>query len=223
MKLKSLYTQENTYNNYIKPYFEKRIVDKITKQDIMTWQRKLTEATFTKTKKTKSLLSNAYLAKIQEYLKTILIFGEKYDYISKNPFTIKIMQRKEEAKKEMLYWTTEEFNRFINEIDDIVYEALFRVLYGCGLREGEALALTIGDVNRKDGTITVNKTYDSIHRINTTPKTKNSYRTVQMTDKVKTAVERLIDYYSGVEGFDDDVILFGYMVHLPPKSSRIDK
>lgn len=220
MKLKSIYTQDNTYKNYIKPYFEKRVVSRITKQDIMTWQRSLTEATFYKTKKTKALLSNSYIAKIQELLKTILIFGEKYDYIEKNPFTIKIKQRQEEQRKEMLYWTTEEFNRFIVEIDDIVYEAFFRVLYGCGLREGEALALTIRDVDMKDGTITVNKTWDPIHRINTTPKTKNSYRTVQMTDKVKASVERLIEHYSKAIEFGDDTILFGFMIHLPPKTIK---
>lgn len=220
MKLKSLYTQDNTYSNYIKPYFEKRVVDKITKQDIMIWQRQLADSTFSKTKFKKELLSNGYIAKIQEYLKTILIFGEKYDYIERNPFTIRIYQRKEEVKKEMLYWTAEEFNRFILEIDDIVFEAFFRVLYGCGLREGEAMALTIGDVNLKDGMITVNKTYDSIHRICTTPKTKNSYRSVQMTDKVKTSVQKLIDHYRLAEGFSDDRILFGYCVHLAPKTIK---
>lgn len=41
------------------------------------------------------------------------------------------------------------------ENSDVVYPVLFRVLYGCGLRIGEALALKIEDVDLENGILTI--------------------------------------------------------------------
>ena len=59
----------------------------------------------------------------------------------------------------------EEINRVFHVIDNLpggrrdnsqaVYPVLFRILYGCGLRIGEALALKIQDVDLKDGILTI--------------------------------------------------------------------
>lgn len=39
------------------------------------------------------------------------------------------------------------------------YYYAFEVLYWCGLREGEMLALTLNDIDLEQGVITVNKTF----------------------------------------------------------------
>ena len=51
-----------------------------------------------------------------------------------------------EEHKEMLFWTKEEYKKFSFEMMDkpISFYA-FEMLYWCGIREGELLALTAAD------------------------------------------------------------------------------
>ena len=60
----------------------------------------------------------------------------------------------------------------------------FEMLYWCGIREGELLALTPADFNFDKKTVRINKTYQRIHGqdLITTPKTKKSVRTVEMPE-----------------------------------------
>ncbi len=56
------------------------------------------------------------------------------------------------------------------------------MLYWCGIREGELLALTPEDFDFKAGTVKISKSYQRLHSedVITTPKTKKSNRTVKM-------------------------------------------
>lgn len=214
MKAKSLYTQNNTYTNHIKSHLGSVLVSKIDNRTISQWQQMLLKKGF----------SNRYLGKIQEYLRTILIYGEKHDLITKNPFKLDILQRKNEPKPDMQFWTIDEFTKFISEVDDPVYETFFRVLYWCGLREGEAAALTLADIDLENSTIRVNKTVDFVHKVITTPKTQNSNRTVAMTTGVKEATRRQIEAIRQVFGYtptdDAKTNLFAYDLFLAPTSIK---
>ena len=63
------------------------------------------------------------------------------------------------------FWTTEEYKRFSYAIMDkpISYYA-FEVLYWGGLRIGEMLALTAADIDLKNKTLNINKSYQRINR-----------------------------------------------------------
>jgi len=58
----------------------------------------------------------------------------------------------------------------------------FQMLYWCGIREGELLALTAADFNFDKETVTINKSYHRLHDedVITSPKTKKSNRTIKM-------------------------------------------
>ena len=56
----------------------------------------------------------------------------------------------------MLYWTENDFALFITVVDDLVYKALFSLLYFTGCRKGEALALHWSDL--ENNSIRFNKT-----------------------------------------------------------------
>ena len=80
-----------------------------------------------------------------------------------------------EESKEMLFWTKEEYLKFAEEMMDkpLSYYA-FEMLYWCGIREGELLALTPADFNFENQTVTINKSYQRLkgRDVITTPKTK---------------------------------------------------
>ena len=79
---------------------------------------------------------------------------------------------------------------------DVSYHA-FQILYWCGLREGEMLALTPADFNFEKQTLSVTKSYQRIHGkdVITTPKTPKSVRVVQMpaflSEQMKSYINRL--------------------------------
>ena len=81
------------------------------------------------------------------------------------------------------FWTKEEYQRFADEMMDkpVSYYA-FEMLYWCGIREGELLALTAADFDFKAGTVKISKSYQRLHGedVITTPKTKKSNRTIKM-------------------------------------------
>ena len=87
--------------------------------------------------------------------------------------------------KEMSFWTREEYLLFAKAIEDKPQiHAAFQVLYWCGIREGELLALTREDINFEDKTLTVNKSYQRIGKedIITEPKTPKSNRVIAMPE-----------------------------------------
>src|SRR5699024_6516814 len=58
----------------------------------------------------------------------------------------------------MDYWILDEFKTFIGVVDEFIYYVLFMTLYYSGMRKGEALALTWGDIDTENNTIYINKT-----------------------------------------------------------------
>ena len=83
----------------------------------------------------------------------------------------------------MLFWTKEEYLKFAEVMMDrpIFYYA-FEVLYWCGIREGELLALTPADFDFERQTLRIDKNYQRIGKrdVIQTTKTKYSVRTIKI-------------------------------------------
>lgn len=77
------------------------------------------------------------------------------------------------------------------EEPDKIYAYL---LYGCGLRREEALALTVIDINIKDKEVTINKAHEFVNDKprKKAPKSKNGYRTVPIPDDILPAVSTYV-------------------------------
>ena len=124
---------------------------------------------------------------IYKYLKAVMNFGTKwYDlnfvkvYNKMTNFT-----NPNERKKEMSFYTPEEFQKFISVENDVKFICAFQTLFYCGLRNGELRGLTRNDINFKKSCLSVNKnitkTPDPITGkpyIVSSPKTMSSYRTI---------------------------------------------
>lgn len=74
----------------------------------------------------------------------------------------------------------------------VMDRAFIFILYGCGLRRGEALALTIFDI--KDDQVTVSKAhaFDGEKPVQKAPKSANGYRTVPIPKSVSWAISECV-------------------------------
>ena len=178
LKQSTWLTKENIIQKKILPYLGQRKVSEITAKDVMDWHNQMRKL---KTK-TGKYLSPTYLKTIHGQLSTIFNHAVKYYDLSTNPAR-KAGALGTEEGKEMLFWTKEEYKLFAEEMMDkpLSYYA-FQLLYWCGIRSGELLALTPADFNFKKKTLRINKSYQRLQGkdVITTPKTKNSIRTVVM-------------------------------------------
>lgn len=151
--------------------------------------------------------SNATLKTIHAQLSAVFNHAIRYYGLRQNPAKVVGTMGKPE-KKEMLFWTTDEYKRFIVEMmDKPVSFCAFEVLYWCGIRLGELLALTRSDFDLKKKKLRINKSLQRIHGkdIVTPPKTVNSYRTIDIPEFL---ADELYTYFKSLYGLKDDDRVF---------------
>ena len=62
-----------------------------------------------------------------------------------------------ERKKEMLFYTLDEFQRFLSVETNLKFRCAFQTLFYCGLRNGKLRGLTWNDIDFNRSTLTINK------------------------------------------------------------------
>ena len=180
LKLNTWLSKEHIIRTKILPYFKKRKLSEITARDVIDWQNEIRQHT----KSSGESYSPDYLKNVHTQLSCIFNHAIKYYGLQINP-AAKAGNMGSEQTKEMLFWTKEEYLKFIDAMMDkpMLYYA-FEILYWCGIREGELLALTPADFDFERGTVKISKTYQRLkgQDVITSPKTKKSNRTIQMPD-----------------------------------------
>jgi integrase len=203
IKLNTWITKESIIKQKILPYFQKRKLSEITAKDIIDWQNEIRELTDCHGRP----LSKTYLKTVHNQLSAIFNHAIRYYGLQINPAQ-KAGNMGMEEKKEMLFWTKDEYTKFSEAMMDkpISYYA-FEMLYWCGIREGELLALTPADFNFERGTVSINKSYQRINKqdVITTPKTPKSIRVIQMP---KFLCEEIQDYFKMFYSLDSDSRIF---------------
>ena len=88
----------------------------------------------------------------------------------------------------------------------------FEILYWCGIREGELLALTPADFNFKEKTLRISKSYQRIKSedVITPPKTKKSIRTITIPDFLCYEIQ---DYFKQFYSLPEDARAFPLSKH----------
>ena len=160
----------------ITPYFGRMPLNEIKPTDVRHWQNELTSYR----DENGNPYSQTYLKTIQNQLTAIFNYAVKYYGLKENPCHKAGGMGKKNAD-EMLFWTKDEFARFIEAVrDKPAAYAIYMTLYYTGMREGELLALTPADVDMENATIRINKSYQRLNGqdVVTTPKTPKSNRTV---------------------------------------------
>lgn len=139
-----IYDKHNIFRNYILPDYENVKAKDITAESLYIWQDNLWA---TKNEKNDKYFSQKYLTKIRGVFSTFLTWIEKrYGY--KNLLLTIDKPKRRSPKKEMLFWTREEFEQFIAVVDNPHWHALFTFMFFTGRRKGEIFALSHEDVKK---------------------------------------------------------------------------
>ena len=162
-------------------------------------------------------ISTSYKNEIQKFIKIVLNWGEKMYDLNLHKFCNKMTKfsNPSEIKKEMDFYTLEEFQTFINCEDDIKFKCLFETLYYCGLRRGEARALTWNEIDFNNKEIKVFRNVVQIDSENsnkymiTTPKTKSSVRTLPIPKVLFNDLKTLLESEKKMYGFETNWFVFG--------------
>ncbi len=200
----------NNYYKHIENTLGKIQINKLTLRQFKKW----------KTEMNNKDLCCSYKNKIYKLLCEIVRYAETHYNVTTNAIAIEgKFVDKNEKKKEMLFFTLEEFNKFLEVIDEQLWRTLFTVLFYCGLRQGELMALTWNDIDLDNKTIYINKTLTTKLKGEKytlfPPKTKSSYRIIPITEKVKDELTTLYNTYNTLDGFNNNWFVFGGIYPTP--------
>ena len=171
-------TKEHILYKKLVPYFGKRKMCDIHSKEVIAWQNEMLNYR----DKNGKPYSPVYLKTLHNQLSAVFNHAVRHYNLKVNPAAQAGNMGKPKGR-EMLFWTKAEYLKFAEAMMDkpLSYYA-FEMLYWCGIREGELLALTPADFDFEAGTVKINKSYQRLHGedVITTPKTKKSNRTIKM-------------------------------------------
>lgn len=200
LKLSTFITKENIIYKKILPYFKDKKMNSITAKDVIKWQNEMMGY---RDKNGKGY-SQTYLKTIHNQLSAIFNHAVRFYDLTSNP-AAKAGNMGDKDGAEIEFWTKEEYMKFADVMMDkpMSYYA-FEILYWCGIREGELLALTPEDFDLRNCTLRINKSYQRINKqdIITDPKTKKSKRVIKMPKFLCEEIEEYLKMLYGIKPTD---------------------
>ncbi len=221
----SLKLKNSTYDinsrkikKYILPYFKNKNIYDLSTKDYLEWQMYINGFGFSYNYK--SSLHYCF----SDFLNYCMTFYDLPNNVAKKVGNF----RNDDLQTTGNIWTLEEFNRFIEVVDNPIYHALFNFLFFTGVRKGEALALTFNDIDFDNQTVKIYKTitryYKNGKKIITSPKTKSSNRIICIDSSLLTELKYLKMYYDSLfEDFDNDFYVFGGTDSIPWTTLKREK
>lgn len=179
-------TKDAICKKYILPLLGDKIMSKILVSDIIRWQNKILSFG----------LAPTYVRTIYNQIRAIFNHAEKFYGLTNNPLR-KVQKIGTKNPQAINFWTKEEFDRFIEVVDDESCFIQFNVLFYTGLRVGELIALQLKDINFAKRYIDVNKSaqYEHGQYIVTDTKTPKSKRHVTMPKFLSDMIKQYIDKF----------------------------
>ena len=204
-------TKEHIIRTKLLPYFGSRKMCEIQPKEIMAWQNEMINYRDA----TGKAYSPVYLKTLHNQLSAIFNHAAKYYRLAQNP-AAKVGNMGKAKNKEMLFWTKDEYQQFTDAMMDkpISFYA-FEMLYWCGIREGELLALTPADFDFERGTVSISKSYQRLkgRDVITTPKTEKSNRTIKMPKFLCSEMQDFLKTLYGIENNDRIFTISKHYLH----------
>lgn len=204
-------TKENIIYKKVLPFFKDKKMSAITAKDVIKWQNELLAYRDENGK----AYSKTYLKTIHNQLSAIFNHAIRYYDLKSNP-AAKAGHIGEKEAGEMEFWTKEEYQKFADVIMDKPKSFYaFEVLYWCGIRVGELLALTPGDFDFENGLLRINKSYQRIGKrdVITEPKTKKSIRTIKMPNFLCEEIKEYLNMLYGIKPNDRMFVVTKSFLH----------
>lgn len=175
MKPRQRITTQRGYESsgkHILPTFRNVPIGTMTEQQVIIWQNEMMKKGY----------SDIYLNKIDTMFRTVYRFGMKRCRIPMDIFSSIKKMGKQTRRTD--FWTHDQYKAFYNVVCEHVKSPVpkmaFQMLFYCGLRIGELLALTASDVDLENRVIHITKSLQRIHRqdVITPPKTEKGTRDI---------------------------------------------
>lgn len=205
-KKQSFNSLTQDFNLKILPYFKERDIYSLNEKDFLLWKDNILSYNY----------SNSYNDRLY-YVFTIFIdYCCLYYDLSKNYLRDLGGFKSKIEIKHRDYYNFKEFNLFITNLHHVVYKSYFILMFYCGTRPSEAMALKFNDFDGKY--IYVNKSIQRRgNRDIDTPKNIYSIRKIVVNKKVKKCILFLKKYYYDLYGnFENDYFIFGGKKPLAP-------
>lgn len=204
-------TKEHIIRTKLLPYFGKRKMCEIQPKEIIAWQNTMINYRDAEGK----AYSPVYLKTLHNQLSAIFNHAVKYYGLTVNP-AAKVGNMGKAQNREMLFWTKDEYAKFSDAMMDkpISYYA-FEMLYWCGIREGELLALTPADFDFERKTVSINKSYQRLkgRDVVTTPKTPKSNRVINISQFLCDEMQEFLKTLYGIEPNDRIFTITKHYLH----------
>jgi len=190
-------TKEHIIRTKLLPYFGKRKMCEIQPKEIIAWQNEM----IAYKDANGGSYSPVYLKTLHNQLSAIFNHAAKYYGLTVNP-AAKVGNMGKAKSKEMLFWTKDEYMKFADAMMDkpISFYA-FEMLYWCGMREGELLALTPADFDFYKSIVSITKSYQRLkgRDVVTDPKTPKSNRVIHMPEFLCDEMQDYLKTLYGIE------------------------
>lgn len=189
IRLNTWLTKESIVEKRIMPWFGAMRMNEIKPIDVVRWQNSLMGY---KQANGKSF-SATYLRTVNNQLSAIFNHAVRFYGLPKNPCAATTRMGSQKGP-EMKFWTKDQYLEFADAIADKPQAFYaFELLYWCGIREGELLALTPADFDLQNARLNITKSYQRIkgEDVVTDPKTPKSKRSILMP---KFLVEEMSEY-----------------------------
>lgn len=181
------------------PYFKDFNIEDITKINFIRWEDII--LSFNYTNNFNSLLYSCFSGFLE-------FCCHYYDLPVNVAHEVGNFERKQEIDKHDFY-TLDEFNKFIVCVDNEVYKQFFNLMFYCGTRPSEAMALKFSDI--KEDYIVIDKSIERRgNRSIGTPKNMSSNRKIYIDKCLKKDLFNLRKLYMDKFGyFDESFFIFG--------------
>lgn len=214
----SMRTIRGRLSLYVLPMLGNYRIDKLNTAILQKWKQYVESCK--NQKKPSEKISPSMKKSIYGELRALLNYAVKMEYIPKNPLAaVGNFRNAYETKKEMDFYTAEEFKMFISEalkqaeeserINNSIFEwhfyVFFSVAFYTGMRKGEINVLKWTDI---DGDIihvrrSIAQKLKGADR-ETPPKNKSSIRDLQIPEPLKNILAEHYNRCKQINGFSDD-------------------
>lgn len=207
MKYSSYYKISNFVENVIVANTKNTPLNKITKLECREFYNKLYDMPYATSYK------NDILGRYKGIFKHAQMYFNLIDDPTRQliPFKKTFDEKMKKKEKDKRVWSYEEFNLFIEQVNQPTYRMLFIILYHVGLRIGEAQALQWKDFN--DGWISISKSLSKTAEKGSfeikDPKNASSVREIPLGKNITALLEDFKARESSIAGFDDSWYIFG--------------